>query len=137
MGGRANLQRKWAPAPNPQRLKPGAAPGKLSFTNMRTNKRGRGKHPLEELRKQIGKMWDAGATQREIADELQVPSSDVRYHLLKAGVPAALQHKAHPVVRGKRACVQCGESKELSLYPSPRHTVCLTCLSKKRTDRRS
>jgi orotate phosphoribosyltransferase-like protein len=95
---------------------------------MRTSKRGRGKHPVEELRKKIGKMWDAGSTQREIADALQVPSADVRYHLLKSGVPAALQHKAHPVVNGKRVCVQCRENKELTRYPSPRHAVCLACL---------
>jgi predicted ArsR family transcriptional regulator len=102
---------------------------------MRTTKRGRGKHPVEELRKKIGKMWDAGATQREIADALQVPSSDVRYHLQKLGVPETLQHKAHPVVRGKRVCVQCRENKELTLYPSPRHAICLACLSKNRENK--
>lgn len=78
---------------------------------MRTSKRGRGKHPVEELRKKIGKMWDAGATQREIADRLQVPAADVRYQLQKFGVPAGLQHKSHPVVDGKRVCVQCEEKK--------------------------
>jgi hypothetical protein len=102
----------WQPQPHP----------------MRTNKHGRGKHSVEELRKKIGKMWDAGSTQREIADALQVPSANVRYHLQKSGVPAILQHKAHPVVGGKRVCVQCRENKELSRYPSPRHTICLACL---------
>src|ERR1700758_1617348 len=86
---------------------------------MRTTKRGRGKHPVEELRKKIGKMWDAGSTQREIADALQVPAADVRYQLLKSGVPAGLQHKSHPVVGGKRVCVQCRENQELTRYPSP------------------
>ena len=98
---------------------------------MRTNKHGRGKHPVEELRKKIGKMWDAGATQREIADTLQVPYADVRYQLQKSGVPPALQNKAHPVAGGKRVCVQCRKNKELNLYPSPRHAVCLACLNKK------
>ena len=97
---------------------------------MRINKRGRGKHPVEELRKKIGKMWDAGATQLEIADALQVPAADVRYHLQKSGVPTTLQHKPHPVVRRKRVCVQCRENKELTLYPSPRHAICSACLSK-------
>src|SRR6202795_4366028 len=60
---------------------------------MRTNKHGRGRHPVEELRKKIGKMWDAGATQQEIADTLRVPNADVRYQLLKSGVPANLQDK--------------------------------------------
>jgi hypothetical protein len=95
---------------------------------MRTTKRGRGKHPVEELRKKIGKMWDGGATQLEIADALQVPSADVRYHLQKSGVPATLQHRAHPVVHGKRVCVQCRENQELTRYPSPRHAICLVCL---------
>jgi len=104
---------------------------------MRTSKRGRGKHPVEELRKKIGKMWDAGATQREIADTLQVPYADVRYQLQKSGVPPALQHKAHPVAGGKRVCVQCRENKELSLYPSPRHAVCLACLNKKQSRKQS
>ena len=99
---------------------------------MRKTKHGRGKHPVEQLRKKIGKMWDAGATQREIADALQVPASDVRYQLQKSGVPATLQHQAHPVVRGKRVCVQCRENKELNLYPSPRHAICLSCLNKNR-----
>jgi hypothetical protein len=102
---------------------------------MRTNKHGRGKHPVEELRKKIGKMWDAGATQREIADTLQVPYADVRYQLLKSGVPAALQNKPHPVVQGKRVCVQCRENKELTLYPTPRHAICLVCLSKNRENK--
>jgi hypothetical protein len=102
---------------------------------MRTSKHGRGKHPVEELRKKIGKMWDAGATQREIADALQVPSANVRYHLLKSGVPATLQHKAHPVVGGKRVCVQCRQNKELTLFPSPRHAICLVCLNKNREDK--
>jgi hypothetical protein len=102
---------------------------------MRTTKRGRGKHPVEELRKKIGKMWDAGKTQLEIADALQVPASDVRYQLLKSGVPAAVQHKPHPVIRGKRMCVQCGENKELTLYPSPRHATCLACLKKNAQDK--
>jgi hypothetical protein len=106
-------------------------PRGATLIHMRTNKRGRGKHPVEELRKKIGKMWDAGATQREIADTLQVPYADVRYQLEKSGVPAALQHKAHPVAGGKRVCVQCRVSKELNLYPSPRHAVCLACLHKK------
>ena len=104
---------------------------------MRTTKRGRGKHPVEELRKKIGKMWDAGATQLEIADALQVPVSDVRYHLQKSGVPATLQHQAHPVVRGKRVCVQCRENKELTLYPSPRHAICSACLNKNRENERA
>ena len=95
---------------------------------MRTTKRGRGRHPAEELRINIGKLWDAGATQLEIADALQVSSSAVRYHLQKAGVPPTLQHKAHPVVHGKRVCVQCGKSKELTLYPSPRHAICMICI---------
>jgi hypothetical protein len=102
---------------------------------MRTTKHGRGKHPVEELRKKIGKMWDAGSTQREIADALRVPSADVRYHLQKSGVPATLQHKAHPVVSGKRVCVQCRESKELARYPSPRHAICLECLGKNAKDK--
>jgi hypothetical protein len=102
---------------------------------MRTNKRGRGKHPVEELRKKIGKMWDAGSTQREIADALQVPSADVRYQLLKSGVPANLQDKPHPVVHGKRVCVQCRGNKELSRYPSPRHAICSECLKKNLQDK--
>lgn len=103
---------------------------------MRTSKRGRGKHPVEELRKKIGKMWDAGATQREIADTLQVPSADVRYQLQKLGVPANLQDKPHPLVQGKRVCVQCRENKELSRYPSPRHAICLECLKKNSQDKK-
>jgi hypothetical protein len=102
---------------------------------MRTNKRGRGKHPVEELRKKIGKMWDAGSTQREIADALQVPSADVRYQLLKSGVPANLQDKPHPVMHGKRVCVQCQGNKELSRYPSPRHAICSECLKKNLQDK--
>jgi hypothetical protein len=104
---------------------------------MRTSKRGRGKNPVEELRRKIGKMWDAGATQLEIADALQVPVSDVRYHLQKSGVPATLQHKAHPRVNGKRVCVQCRENKELTRYPSPRHAICLACLGKNRENKRA
>jgi len=103
---------------------------------MRTTKRGRGKHPVEELRKKIGKMWDAGKTQLEIADALQVPAADVRYQLLKSGVPAALQHQPHPLTHGKRVCVQCAENKELTLYPSPRHAICLACLKKNAQDKR-
>lgn len=103
---------------------------------MRISKRGRHKHPSEELRIRIGKMWDAGATQREIADALQVPDADVRYHLQKAGVPATRQHQGHPVVQGKRICVECKANKELALYPSPRHATCLACLQKKQADRR-
>jgi len=102
---------------------------------MRIAKHGRGKHPVEELRKKIGKMWDAGATQLEIADALQVPSADVRYHLQKSGVPANLQHKAHAVAHGKRVCVQCRENKELTRYPSPRHAICLACLNKNSQDK--
>ena len=102
---------------------------------MRTTKHGRGKHPVEELRKKIGKMWDAGAAQLEIADALQVPAADVRYHLQKSGVPAILQHKGHPVVNGKRVCVQCRESKQLTSYPSPRHAICLACVNKNREDK--
>src|ERR1700692_3308230 len=101
---------------------------------MRTTRHGRGTHPVEEVRKKIGKMWDAGATQLEIADALQVPAADVRYHLQKSGVPANLQHKAHPVVRGKRACVQCRANKEPTLDPSPRHAVCLACMKKDAQD---
>jgi len=97
---------------------------------MRQSKRGRRKHPSEALRISVGKMWDAGATQAEIADALQVPDADVRYHLQKAGVPANLQDKAHPVIRGKRVCVRCKENKELSRYPSPRHAVCTECVRK-------
>jgi hypothetical protein len=80
-------------------------------------------------------MWDGGATQLEIADALQVPAADVRYHLQKSGVPAILQHKRHPVVNGKRVCVQCRESKQLTSYPSPRHAICLSCLNKNREDK--
>jgi hypothetical protein len=97
---------------------------------MRVSKRGRRRPAAEEMRINIGKMWDAGATQREIADALQVPDADVRYHLQKAGVPPESQNKAHPVVRGKRICVQCKANKELALYPSPRHATCLACLQK-------
>jgi hypothetical protein len=104
---------------------------------MRNSKRGRGKNPVEELRKKIGKMWDAGATQLEIADALQVPAADVRYQLQKSGVPTNMQHKAHPVVRGMRVCVQCKQNQELTRYPSPRHAVCLECMNKKPTGKRS
>lgn len=104
---------------------------------MRVSKRGRRRPASEELRINIGKMWDAGATQLEIADALQVPDAAVRYHLQKAGVPATRQHKAHPVVRGKRVCVQCKANKELTLYPSPRHAICLACLQKNRAEKRT
>ena len=95
---------------------------------MRTSKHGRGKHPGEALRMNIGKMWDAGATQLEIADALQVSSPAVRYHLQRLGVPPDQQHKPHPLVRGKRICVQCKINKELTLYPTPRHAICTTCI---------
>ncbi len=81
-------------------------------------------------------MWDAGATQREIADALRVPAADVRYQLQKFGVPAPLQDKPHPVVQGKRVCVQCRERKELARYPSPRHAICLACLKQNAQDKR-
>jgi hypothetical protein len=99
---------------------------------MRESKRGRRRPASEALRISVGKMWDAGATQSEIADALQVPDADVRYHLLKAGVPANQQDKAHPVIRGKRICVRCKENKELTRYPSPRHAVCTECVHKLR-----
>ncbi len=73
-------------------------------------------------------MWDAGATQLEIADALQTPISNVRFHLQKVGVPPEQQHKPHPVVRGMRVCVQCKLNKELNLYPSPRHAICTECI---------
>ena len=95
---------------------------------MRVSKRGRRRPPAEELRINIGKMWDAGATQSEIVDKLQVSDDAVRYHLQKAGVPASQQHKAHPVIRGMRICVQCRRNKELMRYPSPRHAVCTECI---------
>jgi len=82
------------------------------------------------MRIDIGKMWDAGATQLEIADALQIPDADVRYHLQKAGVPPQQQRKPHPVAQGKRVCVQCRKSFELSRYPSPRHAICLDCVRK-------
>ena len=97
---------------------------------MRISKRGRGKHPGEALRINIGKMWDSGATQLEIADALQVSSPAVRYHLQRLGVPPDQQHKPHPLVRGKRVCVQCRETKELTRYPSPRHAICTECIRK-------
>ena len=102
---------------------------------MRISKRGRRRPAAEQVRIDIGKMWDAGATQLEIADALQVPDADVRYHLQKAGVPATQQHKAHPVVRGKRVCVQCKKNKDLTGYPSPRHAICLDCLQKNLVDK--
>jgi len=73
-------------------------------------------------------MWDSGATQREIVDALQVPVSAVRYHLQRLGVPADQQHKPHPLIEGKRVCVQCKETKELTRYPSPRHAICTQCI---------
>jgi hypothetical protein len=97
---------------------------------MRTSKKGRGINPTEQLAKKIGKMWDAGSTQLEIADALQVSTSAVRFQLQRVGVPPDRQHKPHPVVRGKRVCVQCSASKELNLYPSPRHAICTACIRK-------
>jgi hypothetical protein len=97
---------------------------------VRTSKRGRGSSPNEELGKKIGKMWDAGSTQLEIADALEVSTSAVRFHLQKVGIPNDQQHKSRPLVRGKRACVQCKASKELNLYPSPRHAICTACIHK-------
>jgi hypothetical protein len=97
---------------------------------VRTSKRGRGKNPTEELAKKIGKMWDAGSTQLEIADALQVSTSAVRFHLQKVGIPPDKQHKPHPVVGGKRVCVQCKRNQELNLYPSPRHAICMDCIHK-------
>jgi hypothetical protein len=104
---------------------------------MRTSKRGRRRPPAEELRISIGKMWDAGATQTEIADALQVSDAAVRFHLQKTGVPPSRQHKGHPVIHGKRICVQCGKNKNLASYPSPRHAICTACIREKRVDRRS
>src|ERR1700677_2702802 len=95
---------------------------------MRTSKRSRGKNPTEELAKKIGKLCDAGSTQLEIADALQTSTSAVRFHLQKVGVPPDQQHKPHPVAHGKRICVQCKQNKELNLYPSPRHAICLMCV---------
>jgi hypothetical protein len=95
---------------------------------MRTSKRGRGKSPTEELAKRVGKMWDAGSTQLEIADKLQTSVSAVRFQLQRIGVPPDQQNKAHPVANGKRICVQCKQNKELTLYPSPRHAICIACI---------
>jgi hypothetical protein len=97
---------------------------------MRTSKRGRRRPASEQVRIDIGKMWDAGATRLEIADALQVPDADVRYHLQRAGVPPQEQHKPHPVAGGKRICVQCKKNLELARYPSPRHAICLDCVQK-------
>ena len=45
--------------------------------------------------------------------------------------------KAHPVVRGKRVCVQCKHNIELSRYPTPRHAICMACARENRLKKQS
>ena len=100
MGRHADLQRKWPPAPNPQQLYPDVPPGKLHVSPICEPTNTDVANILSRnCAKKLARCGTRARLQREIADELRVPASDVRYHLLKAGVPAALQHKAHPVVR--------------------------------------
>jgi DNA-binding transcriptional ArsR family regulator len=86
-----------------------------------------------ELQAKILEMLKRGISQNEIAAKLNKSLGTVSYHvarLREAGqwkVEAREYQTPEPIVKGKRKCVECGRSKTLGAFPTPRVAVCSVC----------
>jgi len=80
-----------------------------------------------ELRKRIGEMLAAGMTQAAIARRLHKTVSTINFHVQNLGVTPKEYTTPEPIVRGKRRCAECGRSKTIGAFPTPRVAVCSVC----------
>jgi hypothetical protein len=81
----------------------------------------------DKLRERIKALLDAGKSQREIAEKLDLVPSAVAYHVRKLGIPAKVYGTPLPIKNGKRECARCRERKVIGSFPSKYHAVCTAC----------
>jgi len=80
-----------------------------------------------ELRKRIREMLAAGMAQAAIARQLHKSASTIAFHVRNLGIEPKEYTTPEPIVRGKRKCVECGRSKTIGAFPTPRVAVCSVC----------
>jgi len=87
-----------------------------------------------ELRKRVRDMLSAGMTQAAIARQLHKSVSTIAFHVRHLGIEPKEYTTPEPVVRGKRRCAECGKSKTLGAFPTPRVAVCTVCRRSRRKE---
>src|SRR5437016_5296241 len=87
-----------------------------------------------ELRKRIREMLDSGMTQAAIARQLHKSTGTISFHARNLGIVPKKYETPKPVVRGKRECAECGRSKTLGAFPTPRVAVCSVCRRSRRKE---
>jgi hypothetical protein len=80
-----------------------------------------------ELRKRIREMLASGMTQAAIARQLHKSVSTIAFHVRNLGIEPKAYITPEPIVRGKRRCAECGRSKTIGAFPTPRVAVCTVC----------
>ena len=80
-----------------------------------------------ELRKRIGEMLAAGMSQAAIARRLNKSTGTVAFHVRNLGIEPKEYETPEPIVKGKRRCTECGRSKTLGAFSTPRVAVCSVC----------
>ena|SRR5258707_14611116 len=87
-----------------------------------------------ELRKRIGEMLAAGMTQAAIARQLHKSTGTISFHVRNLGIAPKEYTTPEPLVRGKRRCTECGKSKTIGAFPTPRVAVCSVCRRSRREE---
>jgi helix-turn-helix protein len=80
-----------------------------------------------ELRKRIREMLSSGMSQAAIARQLHKSVSTVAFHVRNLGIKPKEYTTPEPIIRGRRRCAECGRSKTIGAFPTPRVAVCTVC----------
>lgn len=76
-----------------------------------------------ELRKRIREMLASGMSQAAIARMLHKSTGTISFHVRNLGIEPKEHGTPKPIVRGKRECTECGRSKRLGAFSTPRVAV--------------